>query len=129
MTPTHEDTVPLEGCELTGTGLTGDVDFALIRQTAHDAYAAGLCVLPARSDGSKAPAVQTWREYETVRPDEKTMTQLFAVGRHGLGVVCGAVSGNLEMFEFDSAPCRGTVPRTRGKRRTQPASGVPRQGV
>jgi len=32
------------------------------------------------------------------------MTQLFAGDRQGLGVVCGGVSGNLEMFEFDSPP-------------------------
>ena len=89
---------------MTSPELTGDVDFALIRQTAHDAYAAGLCVLPASPDGSKRPTVRTWLEYQQARPDEKTMTQMFAVDRHGLGVVCGAVSGNLEMFEFDSAP-------------------------
>ena len=103
VTPTHEDAIPLKGGELTGTGLT-HVDFALIRQTAHDAYAAGLCVLPASPDGRKSPALRTWREYQTVRPDEKTMTRLFAGNCHGLGVVCGPVSGNLEMFEFDSAP-------------------------
>ena len=92
------------GPSVTSPELTGDVDFALIRQTAHDAYAAGLCVLPAADDGSKRPAGAKWGNYQTARPDKQKMRRLFAGDRHGLGVVCGAVSGNLELFEFDSPP-------------------------
>ena len=100
MTTTQED-APVEGV-LTSSELTDNAAVARIRQTADQAYTAGLCVLPAYPDGSKRPAVPTWSKYQKVRPDEETMQRLFAVDRQGLGFVCGAVSGNLEMFEFDS---------------------------
>lgn len=78
---------------------------AAVRAAAVAAYSAGLCVLPARADGSKAPGVAKWKAYETARPDEDTMRRLFPLegGPQGLGFICGAVSGGLELFEFDDA--------------------------
>lgn len=64
-------------------------------------HAAGLCVLPAAADGSKMPAVQ-WREFQHSRPSLDQLNGWFGSGRHrGLGVVCGAVSGGLEMLELE----------------------------
>jgi len=65
-----------------------------------EALAAGLNVLPLREDGSKAPAVE-WKAYQHRRATEAEVRTLFANGRTGLGVVCGAISGGLELFEFE----------------------------
>ena len=69
-------------------------------------HAAGLCVLPAAEDGSKRPAVD-WKEYQHHRPTPEQLTAWFGDGlRTGLGVVCGAVSGGLEMTELEGAAVR-----------------------
>src|SRR4051812_12682387 len=66
----------------------------------HDA---GLCVLPAAEDGSKRPDVSTWRKYQRRRPTEDEVRGWFGDGRRtGLGVVCGRVSGGLEMTELEA---------------------------
>lgn len=63
--------------------------------------AAGLCVLPAAGDGSKRPAVE-WRRWQRERPDVDQLRAWFADGRRtGLGIVCGAVSGGLEVTELE----------------------------
>lgn len=62
----------------------------------------GCSVVPIRPDGSKSPAV-AWKAYTVTAPSESVVTEWFADGAYdGLGVVCGAVSGNLEMFEVES---------------------------
>lgn len=75
------------------------------RQAALEAFAAGLSVLPPKEDGSKAPSGQ-WLQYQTNRA---SLDQLYtwygingAPSRSGCGLVCGAVSGNLECIEFDA---------------------------
>lgn len=70
-----------------------------IQQAARDAFHAGLCTIPPREDGSKAPAA-VWRKYQHARPDQATLKGWWG-SCTGLGVVCGKVSGNLELFEFD----------------------------
>ena len=35
-----------------------------VAEVAHAAHAAGLCVLPPKQDGSKAPDVTSWTEYQ-----------------------------------------------------------------
>ncbi len=65
------------------------------------AYNAGLCTIPARTDGSKAPAVD-WKAYESERPSAEQAGQWFTGNRYdGFGVVCGTVSGGLEMLELE----------------------------
>lgn len=64
---------------------------------AHDA---GLCVIRARVDGTKAP-LGNWAEYQQQRPSRAEVEGWFANGHAGLGVVCGSVSGDLEMFELE----------------------------
>ena len=60
---------------------------------------AGLCVLPAVR-AEKRPAVPRWKEFQKALPNE---AQLAAWCRRAdaLCLVCGAVSGNLEMLDFD----------------------------
>jgi len=62
---------------------------------------AGLCVLPAVR-AEKRPAVPRWKEFQRALPSE---VQLAAWCRRAdaLCLVCGAVSGNLEMLDFDLA--------------------------
>src|SRR5262245_13718779 len=62
---------------------------------------AGLTVIPIKADGSKAPAVSTWKEYATALPSEAAVRSWWREGTAGIGVVGGAVSGNLECLDFD----------------------------
>ncbi|NJC83171.1 hypothetical protein HC030_11455 [Planosporangium mesophilum] len=53
-----------------------------------------------RADGSKAPLV-SWRSYQRRRADRARVAAWFAGNPPGIGVVCGAVSGGLEMLELE----------------------------
>ena len=65
--------------------------------------ASGLCVLPA-SRAEKRPAVRgKWEPYKTRLPSEAEVRAWFANGPDAVCIVCGAVSGNLEMIDFDFA--------------------------
>lgn len=67
-------------------------------------HASDVCVIPASTDGLKRPFPDGpgWKRYETERPAEQQVSAWFQGGRYdGLGVVCGVVSRNLEMFEFE----------------------------
>lgn len=75
---------------------------------------AGCSVVPVRADGSKAPAGESWVQYQTQRATRERVTAWFAGGHPGIGVVCGTVSGDLEMFEFEGrAVDEGLVDRLR----------------
>jgi len=60
----------------------------------------GLSVVPPRQDGSKAP-VGEWKPYQSRRPTPGMILDWYRQGFDGVGVVCGLVSGGLEMFEFE----------------------------
>lgn len=64
---------------------------------AHDA---GLCVVPPREDGTKSP-LGRWRGYQKERPSLAKLREWYQGRRSGIGLVNGAVSGNLEALEFD----------------------------
>ncbi|GAA0969923.1 hypothetical protein GCM10009555_017940 [Acrocarpospora macrocephala] len=75
-----------------------------LRDTARQAHANGLCLIPAATNGTKQPWPDgaSWKRYETARPTPDQLDRWFANGRYdGLGVVCGRISGNLEMLEFE----------------------------
>jgi putative DNA primase/helicase len=76
---------------VTGT----DVLTAALAWHANDA-----CVLPAATDGSKRPNL-TWKANQTSRPTTSQIIDWFAGGHPGLGLICGQVSGNLEMLELE----------------------------
>lgn len=65
------------------------------------AHAAGFCVVPPREDGTKHPIGQ-WKRYQQQRPGSDLIHGWYEMeGRRGVGLICGAVSGNLEMLEFE----------------------------
>src|SRR5262249_57534237 len=64
-------------------------------------FAAGQSVVPISPDGSKHPALPSWKEYQTRRADPDQLRQWFADGSHGPAIICGAISGNLELLDFD----------------------------
>lgn len=78
-----------------------DVTVAEMLLAAMEAHEAGLSVLPPREDGTKAPDADEWTSRQAVRATEAEVRAMYANGRRGLGLVCGAVSGGLEMFEFE----------------------------
>jgi len=65
-------------------------------------FDAGLCVVPVRADGSKAP-YGAWKRHQRVRPSRGNITAWFGEeSKHdGFGVITGAVSGGLEMLELE----------------------------
>lgn len=60
----------------------------------------GCSVVPVTTDGTKAPD-RTWKQYQTQPATPDQLRNWFADGHPGLGVICGTVSGNLEMLEFE----------------------------
>jgi hypothetical protein len=64
------------------------------------ALAAGISIVPPKEDGTKRPDGQ-WKRFQEQPPTE-AMVNAWYGPRLGLGFVCGAVSGGLELFEFDS---------------------------
>jgi hypothetical protein len=84
------------------------IPFAIVQQ-AHDA---GLAVLPPEQDGSKRPyspwlndeGKPTWNPAKVTRPNLTLLSEWYdpTNGRTGIGVVCGKVSGNLEVIDFDT---------------------------
>jgi putative DNA primase/helicase len=64
---------------------------------------AGLSVLPVRANGSKAPAITHWKEYQHRLATEPELEEWFGNGRlAGIGVICGKISGGLELIDFDA---------------------------
>ena len=63
---------------------------------------AGLSVIPVRADGSKASAIK-WGEFQERLPEPDELAKWFAPHRPvGVAVVCGKVSGNLAVMDFES---------------------------
>ncbi|MDH6460891.1 hypothetical protein M2302_001057 [Micromonospora sp. A200] len=69
-----------------------------IRAAALAWHDAGYCVLPTAADGSKRPGVGSWTQYQH---EQYPRTSLAGVNVPGIGLVCGAVSGGLEMLELE----------------------------
>lgn len=62
----------------------------------------GASVLPAAGDATKRPGLSEWRRYQVERPSNNQLRDWFVRPQaRGLGVVCGAVSGALEMVELE----------------------------
>lgn len=80
--------------ELSGSGVVLEAVLA--------GEAAGLCMVPPCQDGTKAPFGR-WKQYQEVRPTPDEIAGWYSNGsaRTGVGVICGRVSGGLEMLEFE----------------------------
>ena len=66
-------------------------------------HSAGLAVIPIKTDGSKAPFLSSWKQFEKRLPTEGELRKWFGNGkRQGIALIGGAVSGNLEILDFDA---------------------------
>jgi hypothetical protein len=63
--------------------------------------AAGLSVVPADKT-AKRPSLRSWRPYQELRPSPDEVANWFPAAT-AIGLICGRVSGNLEMIDFDTA--------------------------
>jgi putative DNA primase/helicase len=66
------------------------------------AHAAGLSVIDVRADGTKQP-VRVWKRFQSERASQRELRSWFAREDVGLGLVLGAVSGNCECLDIESA--------------------------
>lgn len=71
-----------------------------ILRTALEFAANGICAVPVATDGSKRPALSNWKQYQERLPDPQELLTWFQTAE-GVGVICGKVSGNLEMLELE----------------------------
>ena len=67
-------------------------------QAALNFYDAGISVIPARSDGSKAP-IGNWKQYQEQRASREQIVEWFSNGSQGLGIVTGF--DGVEMLEAE----------------------------
>ena len=74
------------------TNIQLDTALALLRE--------GLAIIPTAGQGEKRPFGK-WKEFQSRLPAEDEVRGWFAVPRPG-GIVCGAVSGNLEVIDLDT---------------------------
>jgi hypothetical protein len=73
-----------------------------LSQAAEALLHAGLSVLPAKREGdAKRVALSAWKPYQERLPTDAEVRGWFANHHQSLCLVCGAVSGNLEMIDFD----------------------------
>jgi len=85
-------------------GESGEVGMTVL-DYARKYVAAGLSVIPVRADGSKAPALAKGEveQYRERFASDDELRAWFAPNRAvGLAVVCGAISGNLAVLDFES---------------------------
>ncbi len=62
----------------------------------------GLSIIPILHNGSKAPPI-SWKEFQSTIADSDTLRRWFNVkSNYGIALVTGAVSGNLEVIDFDN---------------------------
>ena len=78
--------------------VTTDTD---IRLLAFEFLQMDLCPMPPKQDGSKRPHPGDWRTYQHRLPTRRELDSWYSEGLTGIGAVCGAISGGLELFEFD----------------------------
>ena len=63
---------------------------------------AGLSVLPAWREGDqKRVPLSSWKQYQDRLPTHAEVNAWFSNGHQAMCLVCGAVSGNQEMIDFD----------------------------
>ncbi|MCA1218671.1 DUF927 domain-containing protein [Streptomyces sp. 8L] len=77
-----------------------------LRDAARELHDAGLCVLPIKADGTKKPVV-SWMQYKIARSTPEEHDAWFTGDKpRGLAVVYGAVSGGIELIEFEGVAIR-----------------------
>jgi hypothetical protein len=61
----------------------------------------GIVAVPVAGDGSKRPGLSSWVEFQKRQPTPDELLEWFAKKPDGVGVICGAISNNLEMLELE----------------------------
>ncbi|MFJ8866744.1 DUF927 domain-containing protein [Streptomyces sp. NPDC102473] len=80
-----------------------------LRAAAREYHDAGLCVLPIKAGGTKKPTV-AWMDYKVSRTTPDQHDGWFSSDKPlGIAVVYGAVSGNVELIEFEGVAIREGV--------------------
>ena len=70
-------------------------------EAAKEYLKAGLSVIPTKED--KLPALATWKPYQATRLKEEEVDKLFTGANvKGLAIICGAISGGLEVIDVDT---------------------------
>lgn len=76
----------------------------------------GLSIIPIKRDGSKRPMLDSWLEYQERQATPDELAAWIRTGCEGWGLVCGKVSGNVEVIDFDDpdlfTPWREQIPVT-----------------
>jgi len=62
--------------------------------------AMGWSIIPIRQ-GTKQPAIRSWKPYQTKKPEIEQIRQWFSTGDNSIAVILGAVSGGLTCRDFD----------------------------
>jgi len=72
-----------------------------IKDKAKEYLKAQLSVIPTKED--KLPALPTWKPYQSQRLKEEEVEDLFSrVNVKGLAIICGLISGGLEVIDVDT---------------------------
>lgn len=72
-----------------------------IKQAALAWYDAGCSIWPPAQDGTKRPMGE-WKRFMTERPPRELIEQFYSGDSYdGVGLICGKISGNLEMLELE----------------------------
>jgi len=69
----------------------------------------GISGIPLRADGSKAPVLSEWSPFQKGIASEEQLTKWFKGKELGIGLVCGAVSGCLTLFEVETPEVRAEL--------------------
>lgn len=65
-------------------------------------WKAGMSVVPVVADGSKRP-LGSWKDYQSERAEAQRVDRWFKTApEQGVGLICGKVSGGLEMLEIEA---------------------------
>ena len=72
-----------------------------ITEASRSYLSTGLCVLPARR-AQKRPDVGSWKPYRKRLPTEAEVSAWMTNDPDAICIVCGAISGNLEIIDFDA---------------------------
>ena len=80
--------------------MDGETFKAILLRAAMQYREAGLCALPAKRS-EKRPAVATWKSFQSRLPQASELNAWFSNGCDAICLVAGAVSGNLELIDFD----------------------------
>jgi len=76
---------------------------ASLCESALAAHRCGISVIPILADGTKRPPFK-WSQYQVEQPTEQQVHDWFGAGRYtGYAIICGVVSNNLEVLDFDDA--------------------------